>query len=350
MAIKPIKFFKEKKSWSLAKDKILSWYLVPYLSKVKNLRKHIVIVDGFAGTGIYEDGSEGSPLIICKTIENLKSKGVRATAVLIDYDKVCYSELKKNIKEFETKEIALPFLGDFNSLTQKIVSATKDCPTFFYIDPFGIKGIEFENLKLIFEKVNKISTEILINFNYKALLREYKINTILTNKVMGGDYYREILEDDKMSDLDKEEKIIEMYKGKYREFFEYVGSFPVMYKDEQMAKYYLIFATSNFDGFKLMNDGMGKIYREFYSAGRLFQFLPSNKRDEQFLEKWILELLKNKSINRGKIKEISIKKYFLCFMESDYNQIINKLLKEEKIYSDTGKIRINDDNLLAVSS
>ena len=113
MAIKPIKFFERKKSWSLAKDKILSWYLVPYLSKVKSLKKHIVIVDGFAGTGKYEDGSEGSPLIICRTIENLKSKGVSATAVLIDHDKICYGELKKNIKEFETKKIALPFLGDF---------------------------------------------------------------------------------------------------------------------------------------------------------------------------------------------------------------------------------------------
>ena len=74
MKMKPIEFFKEKKSWSLMKDKILSWYLVPYLTKISSLKKTAIIVDGFAGTGFYNDGSEGSPIIICKTIQEQKSK------------------------------------------------------------------------------------------------------------------------------------------------------------------------------------------------------------------------------------------------------------------------------------
>lgn len=346
MVVKSITFFEKKRTWSLAKDKILNWYLHPYLCKVKNLRRTIVIVDGFAGPGLYKDGSEGSPFIICKKIEELKSKGVRAIAVLIDSDKECYKELKKNIKEFELKKIAFSFLGDFRDLTPEIIKATANNPTFFYIDPFGIKGLEFENLKLIFSKVNKISTEVLVNFNFKALLRECEINSSLTDGVMGGNYYKEILIDNKISNADKEEKVIEMYKGVYKEFFNFVGSCPVMYRDEQKAKYHLIFATSNFDGFRLMNDGMGNIYREFYTEGRLFEFLP--KKINLNLEDWILELLKNKPRTRGKIKEISMKKFFLVYKESEYNQVISKLLKEKKIYSDTGKTRINDNNLLAV--
>lgn len=349
MSIKPKDFFKEKRTWSVVKDKILGWYLIPYLNKVKNLGRLIVIVDGFAGPGLYEDGSDGSPLIICKVIENLKSKGVKAIAILIDSNEYCFNKLKQSLKKFEIEKLALPLEGDFKTLVPKIIKATKDCPSFFFIDPFGIKGLEFNSLEEIFKKVNRISTEVLVNFNYKALLREYKINPSLTDGVMGGDYYRNTLEDSKISDSDKEKKIIEMYKDKYKNFFTYVGSCPVMYKDEQMAKYHLIFATSHFDGFKLMNEKMCDIHREFYTEGRLFQvFSEGEKPDRNFLENEIINLLKNKVRSRKEVKEILMIKCFLRFKESDYNQTINKFLKENKIYSDNRKIRINDDNLLSL--
>ena len=348
MAIKPINFFKEKKSWSLIKDRILSWYLIPYLTKVNRFGRAVFVVDGFAGAGLYKDGSEGSSFIICKIIENLRKKGIKASAILIDYDKDCFSELKRNLKDFEDKKIALLLNNDFNKLTPEIIKATEKCPMFFYIDPFGIKGLEFDNLKRIFERVNIISTELLVNFNYKALIREFEINSFLTDKVMGGNYYREILKDNKISDRDKEDKIIELYKSKYKEYFTYVGSCPVMYKDEQMAKYYLIFATSHFDGFRLMNDRMGEIYREFYTEGRLFQNLPEDKqRNLTLLKNEILNFLKNKPKSRRTVKEHFMKQYFMRYKESDYNQIIKNLLEKKEIYSDTGKNRINDDNLLS---
>ncbi|UZE93092.1 MAG: three-Cys-motif partner protein TcmP [Candidatus Nealsonbacteria bacterium] len=348
MAIKPEDFFKGKRAWSLAKDRILGWYLVPYLTKVSRLGKLITIVDGFAGPGLYDDGSEGSPFIICKTIEKT---GVKAVVILIDSDRDCFEKLERNLKEFVDKKTAILFMGDFNKITPKIIKITKNCPTFFYIDPFGIKGLEFDNLKKIFDKVRIISTEVLINFNYQTLLREYKINPTLTDEVMGGNYYREILEDDKITRDEKERIIIELYKSKYKEFFTYVGSCPVMYKDELLAKYHLIFATSHFDGFRLMNDRMGDIYREFYTKGRLIAIFPKDKRkDLVFLEGEILNFLKNKPKTRKKIKEEFMKKYFLRFKESDYNQVVKELMRVSKIYSDTGKIRINDDNLLAVST
>lgn len=62
-------FFKGKRPWSKIKDKVIADYLVPYLNKVSKLRHKIVIVDGFAGQGIFDDGSKGSPLIICETAE-----------------------------------------------------------------------------------------------------------------------------------------------------------------------------------------------------------------------------------------------------------------------------------------
>ena len=57
-------FFKGKRPWARIKDKVIGDYLVPYLNKVSKLKRTIVIVDAFAGQGIFEDGSKGSPIII----------------------------------------------------------------------------------------------------------------------------------------------------------------------------------------------------------------------------------------------------------------------------------------------
>ena len=43
--------FKEKRPWSKYKDFILDYYLTPYIAKVKNLRRPILIIDCCAGPG-----------------------------------------------------------------------------------------------------------------------------------------------------------------------------------------------------------------------------------------------------------------------------------------------------------
>ena len=64
-------FFEVKRPWSKIKDQILGAYLKPYLAKVKQLGKPIVLIDGFAGKGRFRDGSDGSPLIMCKVADQM---------------------------------------------------------------------------------------------------------------------------------------------------------------------------------------------------------------------------------------------------------------------------------------
>ena len=117
-----------------------------------------------------------------------------------------------------------------------------------------------------------------------------------------------------------------------------------------MAKYHLIFASSNYEGLKLMNEGMCKVYRDFYAKNRLITILPTGKRsDENIIKTEILQLLKGTPLSRKRIKEICMTKYFFRYKESEYHKVVKELLKNKKIYSDTGKTRINDNNLLALS-
>ena len=62
-------FFKKKNEWSVIKDKLLGCYLTPYFQKVLRTGKPICYIDCFAGKGMFEDGTEGSPLIALNTRE-----------------------------------------------------------------------------------------------------------------------------------------------------------------------------------------------------------------------------------------------------------------------------------------
>jgi len=42
---------------------------------------------------------------------------------------------------------------------------------FFYLDPYGIQDLDFEIVKKIYERDTRQSTEVLINFNFRAFMR-----------------------------------------------------------------------------------------------------------------------------------------------------------------------------------
>lgn len=66
--MKTDEFFDKLKPWSKRKHRLLGKYLPPFSAKVARAtpNREIYCVDGFAGAAKYEDGSEGSPLLIAK--------------------------------------------------------------------------------------------------------------------------------------------------------------------------------------------------------------------------------------------------------------------------------------------
>jgi three-Cys-motif partner protein len=86
-------FFSKKKPWSEIKDDILSWYLEPYIAKILATRKPLLIVDCFAGKGKFDDGSDGSPLIILKNVMNTTSKYSNTKICCVFIEKKYYKEL-----------------------------------------------------------------------------------------------------------------------------------------------------------------------------------------------------------------------------------------------------------------
>jgi three-Cys-motif partner protein len=133
-------FFRQKREWSKLKDEILEKYLEPYLEKIKIFNNNIAIIDCFAGKGRFDDGSEGSPLIILKKISN--SHASQLTHAYFIEEK--YGDaLEKNIALFSG--MSTIFKQNYQTNIGNIKSICKDKNVFLYIDPYGIKTLDFNH-------------------------------------------------------------------------------------------------------------------------------------------------------------------------------------------------------------
>jgi three-Cys-motif partner protein len=364
-------FFDRKKPWSKIKDSILEKYLTPYIRKTSKLKLPIIIVDGFAGPGRFHDGSKGSPLIICeKAAEEGKRCSNKVLGLFIDKEPRYCQSLNKELQSYIERKSAFVSCNEFEKAINQIIDILGKCTAFFYLDPFGIHGIEIETLRKIFQRVTIASTEVLVNFSYTSFARhsgnwsfEDDENEIarkvkatkkeMVNRVMGGDYWIDIVTDVNLSKFEREVKVLQTYANQYREHFNYVGHCPVRDKDTNVAKYHLVFGTKHFDGLDLMSDIMHREHERFlkreYQNGYLFDMRPVHlKKDLKRLKQDIYAMIgQHGPISRYSIREHMVPATFMAFSKSDYVKAVEELLVEHNIYSSTGKVkRIHDKNVL----
>ncbi|HEX8949222.1 MAG TPA: three-Cys-motif partner protein TcmP, partial [Dissulfurispiraceae bacterium] len=206
-------FFKEKKPWSIFKDRILDYYLFPYVAKILRTGKPLFLFDCFAGKGQFDDEEVGSPIIIAGHIKSALQKGYKQISGLF-IERKYSAELQSNLKGYPNTRV---LDGTFEDNLKSILSVDKGSNVFLYIDPYGIKSLSLDNFRQIKNK-NFYTTEVLINFNSAGFLREgcrlLKIeesfkedeisdyeededtNTIeRMNSIAGGDYWQGILKD-----------------------------------------------------------------------------------------------------------------------------------------------------------
>lgn len=364
-------FFDRKKPWSKIKDRILAKYLTPYIRKTSRLRLPIIIVDGFAGPGMFRDGSKGSPVIICeKGAQEGKRCSNKVIGLFIDKEPKYCESLKAELQPYIESKLAFVSCNEFEKAINDIIDILGNCTAFFYLDPFGIQGIEIDSLEKVFQRVAIASTEVLVNFSYTSFARHSgnwffedeegdiarKVKAAkkdMVNRVMGGDYWIDIVTDCNLSKFEREEKVLEMYANRYRKHFKYVGHCPVREKDKNIAKYHLIFGTGHFHGLDLMSTIMHDEYEQFlireYKEGFLFDMRPEHlmKRRDVLKEAILATVQQQGPLKRRMVREILVPRNFMKFAVKDYNGIVSELLKAKVIYSSTGKTRINDDVFLS---
>lgn len=272
-------FFKEKKDWSVYKDKLLKCYLMPYFAKLLATHRDIVFIDGFAGKGKFDDGTKGSPLIVKDAIYEALHRSNYTTKIEAFFIEYLYAEdLIKNLQDRSLQVIS----GDYRVEVPKILQKIRNKNVFLYVDPFGIKYLDFSIFKSL-STAHTNSYEILLNLNSFGFIREgcrllkyhfdedddlpdYEYEADSTknsienmNKVAGGDYWKQIIFDYHIGKYDifkAEDLFLEKYIEQLKKISTYVFQVPIKKGGGRLSKYRMVFASNHPHGALLMIDNM----------------------------------------------------------------------------------------------
>jgi three-Cys-motif partner protein len=362
-------FFYNKKPWSKYKDLILDYYLQPYLQKIKNLRKPILVVDCFAGQGRFDDGESGSPLIILEKLQKLHQEEYKVTGYFIETVESRYEKLKRNMEGSIVPLVTRR--GDFRNFVPEIARLAKDSSVFVYLDPLKPSQLLFEDMKLVYDNLQEgRSVETLINFMSWSFLRgvwgiQEKILsndkvlpdhplTLRLNKIAGGTYWQKIAFEYVGSESERAEKLAEGYASTlHTTGFAYVLKYAIRNKyEDQSPKYHLIFGSRHPDALELMNRAMVKARREFVKKGFIDGYLFPNQPDKEVIkpkeiEKVVVDTAKR--VGKTTWKNLRVQTTIAnpsIYTDSEFNRAIKEAIKTGKLKSSCAGTKIEEDAMV----
>ncbi|MGB8599991.1 MAG: three-Cys-motif partner protein TcmP, partial [Burkholderiales bacterium] len=168
---------------TLAKISILRAYLSSWYTILGQSKRNRALwyIDGFAGPGEYTNSPNGSPLAALASAKtSLESLGNRWVAnevncVFIEQDKQVFDHLKNTVgitsnhSKINKHFYNLSFIDGLRELRKQPSNPfLQQCPVFAFIDPFGAKGIPFEEIKNLLAQE---TSEVLINFDSDGIGR-----------------------------------------------------------------------------------------------------------------------------------------------------------------------------------
>lgn len=134
----------------------------------------VVIVDGYAGAGRYDDGSPGSPELIVQALSPLNDRDM--TCYFVERDQTTFDSLCAVLAQLNpgpsVKCVPLP--GRIEDRFDELLAGSKDIPLFVFLDPLGF-GLPFERIAHVFDSrpVARYSpaTEVMFRIDSRSIFR-----------------------------------------------------------------------------------------------------------------------------------------------------------------------------------
>lgn len=340
-----------------------------------------MVVDCFAGRGEFGDGQPGSPVIIASAIEKWRAKGVPIRGLFIEADSDNHRHLVQVLGGYGDHAEAR--LGTFDENLPEITRLARHNTVFLYVDPYNVRGLVFERMKAVYDQIRSSSSsiEVLLNFNSATFMRwalaamqryqdiptetadepldqledtsDSPVELATLDAIAGGDYWRAIALDPSLTFPQRLDRLTSDYMSRMLSSFRYVACCDIKAKyHHRVPKYHLIYATRHEDGLELINDAMCKARQDFlgseFKSGMLFDLTPEDEMPDLTVLKrdllsWVVEA---GPISRKLLRLKGLQAHFGRYEIKDHNGAIGELLKSGRIFSSTGKARINDDVLL----
>jgi len=308
---------------SEAKVKLLSEYLNRYLNIICNdgYTEKIEVYDLFCGEGLYENGGEGSPLVILRAIKNIHFVN---TAKLNSIPKVdCYfndivAGKVENVKNaVKLKSLHYDSFGklSFSSIDYKEyltdleikIKKYRNEKAFIFIDPYEYKHIKISHIKKLMAG-NK--SEVLLWLPTQFMYRFEKNGTPKALK----DFIEEIVPYSEWKQSDSVWKFVEEMKTGFQKGIGnnyFVDHFTI--EKDNNTVFCLFFFTSHIKGYEKMLEAkwgidteQGKGWDYTGNQPTLFSQLKTNPLEEK-----LSSFLKSKPKTNGEIFEFTLRQGFL---------------------------------------
>ena len=246
---------------TVGKHNLLREYLTLWLRILGAWYGDLVLYDGFAGPGEYKDGEEGSPIIMLRQAMTYVSRRPKARVhcTFVEKDPARLNHLNKLVEGMSLPEgvQVYPALGEF---ANEVVGALRyiaqrqdigPVPSFFMIDPFGIKGVPFSvfHSLLALEK-----SECLFTLMWDTILRHREHNNL-------EGYMLELFGDSEWHGMSSEE-LKEYVYSRFEQRLRKAGAKYVLVFDlwkEGRHIYSLFFATKGIKGCDIMKQVICKL-------------------------------------------------------------------------------------------
>jgi three-Cys-motif partner protein len=234
---------------------ILRRYVEAWLPILASTNGRILVVDGFAGPGIYNGGEPGSPIIAIDAFLNHSNSVLRTRDVVFmfieeDGDRLAVLQEQVNAKYPPAITNKVRFYhGKFDDTMTAVLDALDQqgqrmAPAFAFVDPFGFSDTPISTLGRI---MRQDKCEILINFMHgfvqrfinnpdPAVARHY-------DDLFGTTAWRG-LATTALPSKERERRIHDLYEAQLQHSgARYVRSFRLRNKFNQ-TEYFLFFATN----------------------------------------------------------------------------------------------------------
>lgn len=359
-------FFDEAKDVSLAKIRILGGYLDAWSKKLGSLADRLWVIDGFAGQGAYQPDEhgrieDGSPRAAAKLAQQIAHKadvrqaGPRLHCINIEADPTNYQQLMVNLAPYRDHCTNLP--GEFTDHLDDVLRRIRRDPAFFFLDPFGVVGIEMDVVEQIIRR-DAISTEVLIHLSDRSLRRMaghviVRDRTVVGHRagqsklgrldaVIGTPLWRRIWAQEHKSTDERAAAIVELYLSQLKERASGGRRFhahDVPMRDSFLARprYRLVFGTRSLDGVEQMSDRAyvyeDELHRKTYEGSFEIDWRPQRHAEQcaQLRDELHREGCAAGTISRRDLVRIVLPRHFGEFKNSDYDRCLRDLVEARGI-------------------
>lgn len=284
-----------------------------------------------------------------------------------------YADLKTNIDQHD---FATARHGSFTEHLAETIELANAHNVFVYVDPWTVEGLDWGATDRLFRLVSEeLSVEVLLNLNAASFVRRglaaLKIEASYEgaimdeedaddvaqsvppsmerlNQIMGGAWWQEILKcGERYSVL--VERVADSYVKRLSERFRETCVHPVKAEPHHtVPKYYLVFGSRHPHALRLMNDEMVKSRLELAERAQPVDPTLFELRSEELIPDTsdLPDQILNEAERRrprGDLIVAIVRKNFCKYADKEIRGTIEKLLREKRLASETGSVRINDN-------